>query len=290
LLLSLEALEKTERTLGKNHSDYAIRLNNLAGMYRTMGQYNKALPLYLEALQNIEKTLGMNHSDYGTCLNNLAGLYEAMGEINRAYALNIQGIALLMKQVEMNFSFIGEKDKELYSEANANSGFSGYRSFAFRNYIESPGFVKILFDAELFNAGLILNQSRQMQQRILTGGDESAKSLYERWMLLKSELARNYSKPNAERRRDLAEIEKQAGQLEGQLTRLSSTFAQYKNAQQLRWTDIRDRLEPGESAIQFSSFRYHDGRRWTDSTFYMALLLSSGDTIPQLVKLFEQKN
>ena len=76
--------------------------------------------------------------------------------------------------------------------------------------------------------------------------------------------------------------------MEGQLTRLSAAFAGYSSARRARWTDIRAQLKPGETALQFAAFRYHDGRRWTDSTFYTAMLLRNGDSEPTLVRLFAQ--
>ena len=69
---------------------YGISLSNLAGLYKRMGQYNKALPLYLAALENTEKSLGKDHSSYGIRLNNLAELYESMGQYNKALPLFLE--------------------------------------------------------------------------------------------------------------------------------------------------------------------------------------------------------
>ena len=50
---------------GKKHwakpPDVATSLNNLAGLYRTQGDYEAALPLYRRSLQIWEETLGKNH-------------------------------------------------------------------------------------------------------------------------------------------------------------------------------------------------------------------------------------
>lgn len=45
--------EVTEITKGKEHWEYGISLNNLAGLYESMGDYSRALPLYLEANKNV---------------------------------------------------------------------------------------------------------------------------------------------------------------------------------------------------------------------------------------------
>ena len=51
----------TEKTIGKEHPDYAIRLNNLASVYESQGKFDEALKLYEQALNIFEKTLPENH-------------------------------------------------------------------------------------------------------------------------------------------------------------------------------------------------------------------------------------
>ena len=53
----------------------------------SMGDYEKALPLYQRALEIIEKVLGPQHPDVATTLNNLAVLYESMGDYEKALPL-----------------------------------------------------------------------------------------------------------------------------------------------------------------------------------------------------------
>ncbi len=70
-----------EAQLGADHPDTATSLNNLAGLYDAMGQYEKALPLYERALAISEAQLGADHPSTATSLNNLAGLYRVDGAV-----------------------------------------------------------------------------------------------------------------------------------------------------------------------------------------------------------------
>jgi len=90
LPLCIEALENTEKSLGKEHLEYGIQLNNLAVLYITIGNstsskeiswenYDKALPLSLEALKICENSVGKEHSLYGLYLNSLVELYKRKG-------------------------------------------------------------------------------------------------------------------------------------------------------------------------------------------------------------------
>ena len=53
-----KALDSAIATLGENHQDYAATLNNLAGLYQSMGNYAAAEPLYRQALKIERKVLG----------------------------------------------------------------------------------------------------------------------------------------------------------------------------------------------------------------------------------------
>ena len=62
----------------------ATRLNNLSGIYSTLGDYAKSETLYKRALQITEKYMGPEHSQTATTLNNLAGLYHSLGDYAKA--------------------------------------------------------------------------------------------------------------------------------------------------------------------------------------------------------------
>src|SRR5674536_180127 len=88
---------EAEPELGPEHQDVATTLNNLAGLYRQMGDYEKALPLYQRALDIREKVLGPQHPSVATTLNNLAGLYESMGDYEKALPLYQRALEIIEK-------------------------------------------------------------------------------------------------------------------------------------------------------------------------------------------------
>ena len=65
----------------------AASLNNLAGLYRALGNYAEAEPLYKRAMAIREKALGPDHPDVAMSLENLAVLYRATNRINLAVPL-----------------------------------------------------------------------------------------------------------------------------------------------------------------------------------------------------------
>ena len=68
-----------EKSLGPEHPETALALNNLAALYFAMRAYDKAEPLYKRTLVINEKALGPEHPHTASALNNLAELYYKMG-------------------------------------------------------------------------------------------------------------------------------------------------------------------------------------------------------------------
>ena len=91
------AIAKGEAALalidGLSAKEKATTLNNLAGLYKSQGLYERAEPLYLRALA-ISEALGKNHPDVATILNGLAGLYQSQGLYERAVPFCLRALAI----------------------------------------------------------------------------------------------------------------------------------------------------------------------------------------------------
>lgn len=92
-----QALAIREKVLGSEHPDTAASLNNLAFLYKILGQNEKALPLYQRALVIREKVLGLEHADTAQSLNNLAGLYYTLGQYEQALSLYKRALVIREK-------------------------------------------------------------------------------------------------------------------------------------------------------------------------------------------------
>jgi tetratricopeptide (TPR) repeat protein len=88
---------KTALKLAENLSstDLTTTLNNLAGLYKSQQQYDKAEPLYLRALAIRGQKLGRKHPHVATSLNNLAVLCKAQRRFGEAQHLYLQAIEIL---------------------------------------------------------------------------------------------------------------------------------------------------------------------------------------------------
>lgn len=70
----------------------ARTLNNLAYIYRRVGRYYDAEPLYRRAADLHEETLGPDHPNVATVLNNVASLYQLQRRYDEAEALFVRAL------------------------------------------------------------------------------------------------------------------------------------------------------------------------------------------------------
>ena len=72
-------LARVETAKGKDHPEYSLILNNLAGVLHRQGRYEEAEGIFRKVLALDEQRIGKEHSDYAIGLNNLAIVVEAQG-------------------------------------------------------------------------------------------------------------------------------------------------------------------------------------------------------------------
>ena len=95
--LFTQALEICQEALGEQHPDYATSLNNLAGIYESMGDYAKAETHLTQALAIYREVLGEGHLDYATGMSNLASLYQSTGDYTKAMTLSTEALEIRKK-------------------------------------------------------------------------------------------------------------------------------------------------------------------------------------------------
>ncbi len=111
IIIGEEAVTLAKKEFGENHPRYATSLNNLAGLYSNLSQYEKAESMYIRAKDLYKKALGETHPNYATSLNNLAELYVSMGHDNKAEPLFIQSM-------EIRKEALGETDPHFEQSLN----------------------------------------------------------------------------------------------------------------------------------------------------------------------------
>jgi CHAT domain-containing protein len=279
--LFLESKSIREKVLGKEHPDYAENLQGLANLYASMDKYAEAERLYLESKSIREKVLGKEHPDYGASLSNLTSLYLEMGRYAEAEPLIDSTTQAVHKLLTSAVRFSSEKNLEDYL-AQENPKLANIPSCLLSGQF-SGHLNQIAYDNLLFQKGFLQNAARRLN--VLTAATLEADSLYKLLKSYRFLLSKEYAKPIAERR-NMAEMEEKANALESQLARSVAGFAQA--LQQVKWNEVQATLQPGEAAVEFLHFPVLFPKK-SDSTMYAALIIRPGDSKPEFVAMFEEK-
>ncbi|MFH2095071.1 MAG: tetratricopeptide repeat protein [Bacteroidota bacterium] len=92
--------------LGVDHPGYASNLNNLAELYRNLGEYTKAEPLFLRAIELERKNLGENNASLAVSYHNIAIMYSDAGN-------NEKGLEYALKAYTIKRNVYGDLNASL---------------------------------------------------------------------------------------------------------------------------------------------------------------------------------
>ena len=286
--LYIEAKNIFEKVLGTEHPSYANNCYNLARLYKTIGNYSKAELFYIEAKNIYEKVLGKEHPRYATNCNNLALLYQAIGNYQKAEPLIIEANQNIEKQVLQSGTFMSEAEREKFLENNITEYYNQFNSFYLKRKAKNPALTGISYNNALLMKGLLLRSGIAMRQAVLNSGDENLINTYNEWLGIGGVIVKLESMPIEKRFMDLDSLREVANNLEKSLFQNSDLFEKVGTLN-TKWEDVQNSLQKNEVAIEFTHFQYHDDKRWTDSTYYCALILKKGMKQPEMVYLFEER-
>jgi tetratricopeptide (TPR) repeat protein/CHAT domain-containing protein len=299
----------------------ATSLLNMGNVYKHLKNYGKAEESYNKSLAISEEindkqgmalalgsiaSLGIETNDFDKTIDFATRSLAIAKEIDmqnaikeafkqKAYAYNATNVPewaeeAYMSLMEMNyadinrnFSILSESEKELYYKTLALD-FDRFHSFALKRQQTNPAITRDVYNNILKNKGLLLKSGTSMRNAILSSNDRKLIETFEQWIALRQEIAKLYTLPIEERKVNPEDLEKQANNLERMLVRGSSDFSNFERSMKVSWTDIRDKLQPGEAAIEFTHFVHS-----RDSVLYCALLVLPQMEAPKMVVLFEER-
>ncbi len=290
-LVKAAALYEEARTIlgttdNKLSIAYANSCYNLGSVYLDLGDYPKAETLFLETRQVREKILSKDHPDYAASLFSLAlinGTMKKTEQVNEYYA---EAFQIQKSQWNKILRFSTETEQEAYLKKTTEpiNLLLSFNTTAVTNYNK-----RLIYDIILSTRNLLLSSSMQLRQSIYTMTDTSVKNRYTQWVKKREQLSFLLSNPLTGQTEYINDLENQVDLLEKELVGLSDEFRNQQQQQTITSSSIQQSLKQDEAAIEFASYKYFDGNRWTDSIYYVALVLRKDVPEPVMVKLFEEK-
>lgn len=99
----IRSLQISERTLGPEHPQVALALNNLADLYRSQERCDESETFYRRALKISEKAQGPEHPQVGLILEGYAHLLLNMKRLREAAEIGKRAIRIRMKHAKEEF-------------------------------------------------------------------------------------------------------------------------------------------------------------------------------------------
>jgi CHAT domain-containing protein len=276
------------RKLGEDHPNYATALNNLGALYRkSQAELDKSENYYLQAIRLRKKLLGESHPYYADTQNDLALLYFTMHQYPKAEPLLLSANNIVLNNAVNVFMILSEKEKANYLQHNFFI-LESNNNLLYHYPNASPECVLKSFNMQLAFKSISLSDTRNMLEAVRKSKDNETRRILKDWQAQKVLLSKQYALPVASRLKNLGKIEEEAEALEKELTRLSADFRKQQTALKISSTDVRNKLQPREAAIEFVRFRVYD-KNWTDTIIYAAYVLAQSEEIPKFVPLCTEK-
>ena len=83
----MKVMETRKTVLGEDHPHTLISIANLASIFWSQGQWNKAEELGVKVMEAMKRVLGEDHPDTLISIANLALTFQSQGQWNKAEEL-----------------------------------------------------------------------------------------------------------------------------------------------------------------------------------------------------------
>lgn len=280
---ALTAKDIWDKKAPVENPNHAINRNSLGELYFKMNEYATSLAFFTEAGNTWKKQLGEKHPYYTGNLYSQARLYNAIKQPARADSLYKKTMAAQAEQASRIFRFTSEHEKQAYLQKSRTVA-DEYFSFCINNPSQADACA--LYNHILLTKGIILSSLLQVRRSVYNSGDTAFIKKYEGWLDNKKQLAALYSNLSVNTEK-INRLEEEANTAEKWLAQRSAAFS--KAQQTASWQQIKKQLGEKDAAVEFVSFRYHNGKEWTDSVLYAALVIRKKYLLPLFVPLFEKK-
>lgn len=220
----------------------------------------------------------------------LALIYFAEHKENRAEELFDQDLAILSAQFESSFAYMSERDRLRLLET-VQTTFQAYFTFCVGRYSKTPEVAGRMYDALLWEKGMIAQSVGAMWAQMAALGDANERDLVAKLVELKARYAQLAENPGPDAEawvKQMEGIRGRANDIEEQLVRNQSQHR--RSPATVTWRDVQKRLGASDAAIEFARFTEYDGKSPSSKAYYVALVVVPGSANPTLVNLGAASN
>jgi len=279
----LKCVEIRKEVLGEAHPSYAVSINNLALLYRKLEDYKQAEKYFLESNKIRENVWGNKNPAYAKSLYNLVLLYRDMGKWEEALKYAIPMANLKKDLFRRSFDHLSEADKLKYQQRIIGD-FDLIKNLATK--VSDEALNAEIYNTLLFEKGILLNSSIQTRNFIYSSAASASKENFSKIQECKKMIFDEQNKRNLDQAL-IDSLFQIVDKLEIDLAKESSHFRDENNLNKLTTADLKQLLDQGELAIEFT--RYDAAQiEDEDSIMYGACILDASANKCHFLPLFEE--
>lgn len=310
-----EAIEQFENLHGSvyeiNDESHFIILSNYGYLYHAIGHDKEAEKCFLTIINNCKRT-AFSIDAYMLACNNLSTMYMKQGrwkdginllekidsdnnERNYLFAQNKAICNLYLKDISKSVAALHDMNR--YSLINVENLFSHFTGIERENYwaeiskervfvnnliayqSNDDNAIATAYDNAIFCKNLLVNSTRLMDRYISQSSDQNLKQKYNKYNVLKSELA--YKSANTVTRDSLA---REIVDVERSILNSAGSLGQWLVEETKTWKDIQESLDDHDIAIEYCYTPHMDTYPKLEP-FYGAFVLRKGYDSPILISL-----
>jgi CHAT domain-containing protein/tetratricopeptide (TPR) repeat protein len=274
-----------EKAFGAASVNLVAPLLNLGSLRQRQGNFAVAETLEKRGLSILEASEGPDNPNTRPALLDLGITYYGWGRTELAATYFDRGLASLARQVDSSFTYMSERQR-LQFLATEPGAFPLLFSFAVNNQARDPALAGKMYDALLWEKGLVAANAAALRAKILDSGDREAVGLFDRLTEKRAQLAARAAAPagDAEWRKAMAQLDQEANGIEMDLVKRSAALADAKALARFTWRDVQKALKPDEAAVEYVRFPVHNGGGWMHTEAYAAVVLTPS-AAPRLMLL-----
>lgn len=273
------AIKTYESSLGEDHPETAFPYYNLADAHLGFEEVDKALPLAKRSYDIRKKSLGTKHPNFARSTNQLAIINWKQGNTDKAIKYYKETFDNYFHQINTFFPVLTEEEKATFYYTKLKPGFEQYVSFIEETSSENKELLGEIYDYQLSLKGLIMYATAKVRESILASGDNELISKFEEWISQKEQLAKLFSATDLDiaiRNSRIDSLTSSSDKLEEELSKSSQVFGENFANKSVSWEDIRDKLKPGEAAVEvvrYRDFTADSAGVFTDEVHYAAMIV-----------------
>jgi CHAT domain-containing protein/tetratricopeptide (TPR) repeat protein len=275
------------REVGTESLEYSTSLFN-QGQGWMLLKSRKAKELLSQSLRIRQSKFGTAHPKYGETTAKLA-VYEWMMNNPKGAQQQFQStFNNFYQQIERYFPGLSEAEKTKFYYLGLRPAFEIFNSFVVQQHKAMPDLTGRMYDIQLNTKGLILYATTKVRNSIMRSGDQFTIAQYEAWLDMKEHITKLYSTADDAQVKVIDSLEREANQIEKELTKKSAAFDKNLKRKWNSWKEVQAALGPKDAAIEIVRFRDYtpdSGGYYTGQVRYAALIVKKTSKQPELIML-----